>query len=158
MSPSAFEPPYRLIPIPQLPANAQEDHAEFFHVDMSLIHNVIIRGLNSCWVNAPLVKPKDEQAFAGYALTLIELIRSHHHGEETIIFPFLQTKFDMGDNINQHAEFHDGIEAFEKHFLDVKNKSEKYDAEKTRALLRAFADLLVEHLHSEVHISDQLLG
>lgn len=152
MSPATFEPPYALIPVPPLPTNFHDNHEESFHVDMALIHNVIIRGLNSCWVNAPLVKPKDEQAFAGYVLTLTVLIGDHHHGEETIIFPFLQTKFDMGDNINQHAAFHDGIEAFKKYILDVKNKSEKYNAEKTRTLLKAFADMLVEHLHGEVHI------
>jgi hemerythrin-like domain-containing protein len=118
--------------------------------DMSLVHNVFIRGLNSIWRNAPLVKPNDVDAFAGYSITCIRTIHEHHHGEEKIVFPYLQTKLDMSHNLEQHEGFHAGMDAFEDYMKKVQNKEETFDAEKTRELVKAFADPLVQHLHEEV--------
>ena len=39
---------------------------------------------------------------------------------------------------------------FEQYMTRVSNGEEKYDGEKTRGLLQAFADPLVEHLHEDV--------
>jgi len=118
--------------------------------DMSLAHNVFIRGLNSIWRNAVLVKPEDVGAFAGYSITCINTIHQHHHSEEKHIFPYLQTKLDMAHNLEQHEGFQMGMDAFEDYMKKVQRNEETFDAEKTRDLLKGFADLLVQHLHEEV--------
>jgi len=33
-----------------------DDIQENLHIDMALVHNMFIRGLNSIWTNAPLVE------------------------------------------------------------------------------------------------------
>jgi len=53
-----MQPPYPLIPLPYTPilANVMDDIQENLHIDMTLFHNIFIRGLNSIWTNAPLVE------------------------------------------------------------------------------------------------------
>lgn len=126
------------------------DHVATFSIEMSLIHNVIIRGLNSIWINAPLVKKEDEVAFAGYTLAWIELLDHHHHGEETIIFPFFQTKLDMTPNVDQHAAFLDHVNALKDYMQKVFEGKAEYDSDKTRELVHSFGDILVGHLNDEV--------
>ena len=96
------------------------------------------------------MKPQDERALAGYAISCTTAIHEHHHGEETIIFPFLSTKLDMSHNLEQHEAFQGGLAQFDRYFEDVQKKAKKYDAVKARELLRGFADDLVPHLHDEV--------
>ena len=152
MSVSDVENPYPLISLPTVPflAVLSDDVAAHLSTDMALVHNVFIRAMNSIWRNAPLVEPGDEIAFAGYSLCCLSAIHAHHHGEETFLFPFFQTKLDMSDNVEQHESFHAGMDTFEQYMNHVFNKEDKYDGEKTRVLLKAFADPLVQHLHEEV--------
>ena len=147
--------PWALISaLPSIPfvQDLDSDILGLFAADMSLVHNVFIRALNSMWRNAPLVKPKDVGAFAGYSITCIQTIHQHHHGEEAYIFPYLQTKLDMAHNLEQHEGFQTGMDAFEDYMKKVQSKEEAFDAEKTRDLLKAFADPLVQHLHEEVRL------
>ncbi|KAF8961806.1 hypothetical protein BDZ97DRAFT_1827254 [Flammula alnicola] len=121
-----------------------------FSIAMALARNVFIRGLNSLHYNAPLIKPGDEISFVGYALVWVEAMHSHHEGEEKIVFPFLQTKFDMGANLAQHEAFLNEVNKFEEHVKEVFNGEAEYDRTKTRALIEAFGDILVQHLHDEI--------
>lgn len=144
------KPPFPLISVPPLPTGYEHDHTETFYMQMSLIHNCYIRGLNSIWLNAPVVTPKDEKAFAGYALACTAAIHGHHEGEETIIFPFLQSKVDMAVNVEQHEAFYDGLAAFEAYMTDVQQNVEKFDPIRVRQLVMAFGEPMIEHLHAEV--------
>ncbi|TFK32639.1 hypothetical protein BDQ12DRAFT_692248 [Crucibulum laeve] len=148
MSPTSD--PYSLIPVPPPSPDDQHDNAEALYIDMILIHNVLIVGFNSIAVNAPLVRPGDEYAFAGYSLACTELVHTHHDGEESILFPFLQTKLDMSHNQEQHEAFGSGMAAFETYMRSVQSKTETYNKEKVQKLLNDFADILVQHLHDEI--------
>ena len=152
MSATDVENPYPLISLPTVSvlATVLDNPAAYLSCDMALIHNVFIRAINSIWRNSILVMPRDEVAFAGYTRCCLAPIHSHHHSEETFLFPFLQTKLDMSHNLEQHAAFQVGMHPFEQYMTQVYNGEEKYDGEKTRGLLQAFADPLVEHLHEEV--------
>ncbi|KDR77180.1 hypothetical protein GALMADRAFT_1327590 [Galerina marginata CBS 339.88] len=143
---------YALIPLPTNPVltSLEEDPQALFATDMALIHNVFIRGLNSMWRNAPLVKPGDEYGFAGYCLACIDAIHGHHHGEELFIFPFLQTKLNMAHNLEQHEAFHASMDAFQDYMKKVQLKKEPYDGAKARELVEAFANDLSQHLHDEI--------
>ncbi|KDR77177.1 hypothetical protein GALMADRAFT_246427 [Galerina marginata CBS 339.88] len=147
---SSEENRYPLIPVTFSSDWDFNDHAATFGIEMSLIHNVFIRGLNSIWYHAPLVKKADAISFAGYSLTWVILIHDHHHGEEEIVFPFLQAKFNMGDNVEQHAAFLKELNAFEEYMTGVFKNKETYDGEKVRGLVEAFGDTLVNHLHEEI--------
>ncbi|KAF9485708.1 hypothetical protein BDN70DRAFT_910065 [Pholiota conissans] len=141
-----------LIPLANAPVRFDPNGSltAWFSVDMTLIHNVIIRSINAMWKNAPLVIPADEAAFAGYVLSGIQLIHTHHHTEEYIIFPRLQEKLNMQHNIEQHEEFQEPMQQLEDYFKRVQAKENKYDGEKAQRLLEAFAEPLVAHLTEEL--------
>ena len=69
------------------------------------------------------------------------------------MFPFLQTKFDMNRNIEQHANFNSKIAAFEEYIRGVMEDKVTLDGEKVRNLVEGFGDDLVEHLHDEVNFT-----
>lgn len=54
---------------------------------MSHIHNAILRGYNSVYLQAPHVSAADKPAFVGYALTWYRFVKSHHDDEEAELFP-----------------------------------------------------------------------
>ncbi|KAF5325493.1 hypothetical protein D9619_009722 [Psilocybe cf. subviscida] len=141
---------YPLIQV-EVPSNVNfRDHAATFAIEMSLIHNVFIRGLNSLFTMAPRVTEADAIDFAGYALTWTHLLHAHHHGEETILFPFFKTKFDMDHNVNQHKEFIEPMKAFEDYMVEVQKKQAPFDGQKAREIIESFGDVLVTHLHEEI--------
>lgn len=54
---------------------------------MALLHNAILRGFNSIYLQAPYVKVEDYAAFVGYSLTWFRFVKSHHDDEEAELFP-----------------------------------------------------------------------
>ncbi|PPR03397.1 hypothetical protein CVT24_012522 [Panaeolus cyanescens] len=137
--------PYSLIPLPEdlkesknLPATIRQLaptpsflFLKVSSLDMSMIHNVFIRALNSIHLNAPKVTPLDM--------------------EEETMFPVLEKKIaEISHNVEQHKAFHDGMDAFKQYILDVKAKKETYDGEKAAELCKEFAKPMVQHLHDEI--------
>lgn len=57
---------------------------------MALVHNVIIRGYNSIYQQAPRIHQHDVRDFIGYCLAWNDMVLNHHHSEETILFPLLE--------------------------------------------------------------------
>ena len=57
---------------------------------MAIVHNVIIRGYNSIYQQAPLVRPADVRDFIGYSLAWIDMVIGHHHSEEEVLFPLIE--------------------------------------------------------------------
>lgn len=162
--------PYPLLPIPLVPSDKVTDLTETLYRDMSLIHNVYIRAINSIYINGPKAAAKDVKAFCGYALTVIRGIHNHHHGEEQIIFPFLADVANLKDsegvphqthdgaremeiNKAQHDAFTGGMDELEGYLKKVRDGQEQLDGWKVRGLVLAFAGKLVEHLNDEVSIT-----
>jgi hypothetical protein len=54
---------------------------------MAHIHNAILRGYNSIYLQAPHISEADKPAFIGYALTWYRFVKSHHDDEEAGLFP-----------------------------------------------------------------------
>jgi hemerythrin-like domain-containing protein len=76
---------------------------------MALSHNVIIRGLNSIYRQAPHVKPEDHADFIAYSKCWFEVLDAHHTSEETSLFPEIEAKTGekgiMKKNVEQHRSF-----------------------------------------------------
>ena len=73
---------------------------------MALSHNVIIRGLNSIYRQAPHLKPDDHSDFIAYSKCWFQVLNAHHTSEETSLFPQIEAKTAekgvMEANIEQH--------------------------------------------------------
>ncbi|KAJ3525965.1 hypothetical protein NM208_g11413 [Fusarium decemcellulare] len=76
---------------------------------MALLHNAIIRGFNSIYLQAPHVKDADKAAFIGYSQTWFRFVKSHHDDEEDNLFP--KVKDLLGDEA-VWAETHEEHESF----------------------------------------------
>lgn len=53
---------------------------------MALLHNSILRGYNSIYLQAPHIQEADKAAFIGYSLTWFKFVKSHHDDEEETLF------------------------------------------------------------------------
>jgi len=73
---------------------------------MAMGHNVLIRGLNSIYLQAPHVNPEDVPDFASYALCWHEVLDAHHRMEEESMFPRIEKetgeKGIMDGNVEEH--------------------------------------------------------
>jgi hemerythrin-like domain-containing protein len=75
---------------------------------MALSHNVIIRGLNSIYKQAPQIALEDAADFIAYAKCWHEALDAHHTMEETTLFPQIEEKTGekgiMDVNVDQHRK------------------------------------------------------
>ncbi|RPB03030.1 hypothetical protein L873DRAFT_1801107 [Choiromyces venosus 120613-1] len=119
---------------------------------MTLIHNVIIRGMNSIYLQAPHVPVQDVHPFIGYCKAWSEFLHAHHDGEEAISFPSIEKAVGvpglMQLNISQHQQFHDGVTAFDKYIAAV--TPEAFAGQKLNEIIDTFARPLTQHLTDEI--------
>jgi hypothetical protein len=73
---------------------------------MALGHNVIIRGLNSIYRQAPCIEPEEHVDFIAYAKCWHEVLDAHHKMEEDTLFPEIEAKTGeigiMEASVEQH--------------------------------------------------------
>lgn len=76
---------------------------------MAVFHNLLLRSLNTIYLQAPSVKDRDKKAFIGYAYCWYDAIDAHHAGEEKEFFPWIEEAAGepgiMDANIEQHSEY-----------------------------------------------------
>lgn len=130
--------------------HTQGNIAHWLADELALTHNVIIRALNSIWLNAPLLLPGDEPDFVGYALACLAFVRAHHRTQEETVFPHLQVKLDMRSNVVEHITFEAPLKKFESYLERVRDGKEKYDMEKVLVCRNEVGNIMVQHFHDEV--------
>ncbi len=93
MAPIYADHPFSLIPTPNFSLKDSKTTPDVFDElasEMALVHNIVIRGLNSIYLQAPHIKPVDEKSFCRYIACWYTLLHGHHHGEETMFFPAVE--------------------------------------------------------------------
>ncbi|KAK7033264.1 hemerythrin domain-containing protein [Favolaschia claudopus] len=122
-------------------------------IDMSISHNMFIRGLNAIYAQAEGIKPEQVKPFAFFCTSFLTMLHHHHHIEETLLFPFFETKLGehtMDANVEQHHAFMAGLEDLENYLKAVQAGTETYSGKSIISKLDSFADVLVEHLREEI--------
>ncbi|KAK3906060.1 hypothetical protein C8A05DRAFT_30129 [Staphylotrichum tortipilum] len=157
MAPVYADRPFSLISTPIFLANNNDRQPDMFDKlasEMSLVHNMLIRGLNSIYLQAPHIQPADTKPFAKYILGWCHGLHSHHDGEETMFFPAVEKMTGepgvMDTNIEQHKRFHDGLEQLQAYADDVVVGKEAYDGGRVVAIIDAFGPALIQHLTDEI--------
>lgn len=121
---------------------------------MACVHNMMIRGLNSIYRQAPHIKPQDVKSFLGYSACFYELITVHHAGEEDFLFPKIEEmsgdKGIMDHNVEQHHAFHNGIEKYNDYIKACLSGTETYDGAQLTAIIDDFGKILADHLRDEI--------
>jgi hypothetical protein len=122
--------------------------------EMVCVHNMLIRGLNAIYLQAPSISPKDEQSFLHFTEQWLKVLHSHHHGEEEDFFPLLERltgeKGIMDANVEQHHAFEKGVSKFETYICACLNGTEKYNGIKVTEIVDEFGLILREHLADEI--------
>ncbi|OJD20468.1 hypothetical protein ACJ73_08197 [Blastomyces percursus] len=90
---------------------------------MVLSHNAFIRGFNSIYQQAPRPqKATDKSDFVGYCQAWIECVKTHHHYEETELFPNINkaagTTGLMEDAVQEHELIYGGMDRMKAYYLD----------------------------------------
>lgn len=78
--------PLPLIETPQY-ATKKDDIWTKGATHMALLHNAILRGFNTVYLQAPHIKDVDKADFVGYSLAWFRFVKSHHDDEEAELFP-----------------------------------------------------------------------
>jgi hypothetical protein len=135
-------------------AHIQTDIFDMMASEMVNVHNMLIRGLNSIYLQAPYIKPADDKSFCKYVLGWYVLLHSHHGGEEATFFPTVERmtgiKGLMDTNVEQHRVFHDGVDELKSYAEAVIASKEKYDGNKIVELVDSFGTALTQHLADEI--------
>ncbi|KAK4120480.1 hypothetical protein N657DRAFT_692966 [Parathielavia appendiculata] len=157
MAPVYADHPFPVIPTPVFLAKSKNEEPDMFDElasEMVHVHNMMIRGLNSIYLQAPHIKSADEKGFCKYILLWHELLHGHHSGEEALFFPEVEkltgVKGIMETNVEQHKAFHDGIGRFKAYAQSVIAGGQKYEGSKVVAMINEFGPALIQHLTDEI--------
>lgn len=119
---------------------------------MALVHNIIIRGLNAIYIQAPHIASSDASDFLGYCKAWAEFLHAHHSGEEALYFPSIEKATGiagiMEPNVQQHAEFSPGLKAFSEYIST--STASTFSGQRLAEIIDSFAKTLVQHLADEI--------
>ncbi|GKT62139.1 hemerythrin HHE cation binding domain-containing protein [Colletotrichum tofieldiae] len=124
--------------------------------DMTMIHNLIIRILNTVYLQCVNVEksPGDVQDFVAYAIEWAKMVEEHHHTEEETVFPQVEQLAGvpglMQTNVAQHEAFHDGLHAYMGYLEKVQKGEEAYSGERLKGIIDSFMPILRQHLSDEI--------
>ncbi|KAI6756113.1 hypothetical protein HG530_011849 [Fusarium avenaceum] len=148
--------PFPLIATPtsQLHNGEYPDQFHRCASEMATIHNMVLRGLNSIYLQAPHIKPADEKSFLGYSACFYDLVHVHHQGEEDILFPAIEEmsgeKGIMDQNIEQHHAFSQGLKDYNIYISACLRDTEEYNGSRLVAIIDSFGHELADHLAQEI--------
>jgi GTP-binding protein EngB required for normal cell division len=126
--------------------------------EMSIVHNCLIRGINSVYNQCIKVSTRgtdtDKLDFANYAFQWTEMVHEHHSSEDSAIFPSMSEIAGvpglMDVNTSEHAVFHDKIGQYAEYLKGVVQGKEELDGEKVKTLIDCFMPELHTHLGNEI--------
>ena len=124
-------------------------------VEMTHAHNVFLRGLNSVYHQAPIIKKQqDAQDLFVFCRAWIVALEHHHNIEETTLFPAIdeitKQKSTCARERAQHKTIHNGLEQLEKYLTET--APEKYRWDNLKAVFDTFAPTLHAHLNDEIQV------
>lgn len=157
MAPTYADHPFAVIPSPEYANRQAGTSTDIFDKcasQMACLHNMMVRGLNAIYLQAPHIAPADERNFLNFIRVWYELLRMHHAGEEAKFFPDIEAmageKGVMEANVEQHHAFHEPLEAFGLYTDACVAGKDAYDGRKLVGLIDAFGPTLMEHLADEI--------
>lgn len=121
---------------------------------MCMLHNCIIRGYNSIWLQAPHVEDADKADFVGYCLTWFKFVKSHHDDEEDNLFPKVEATLGdkelWAETQKEHESFLEGLAEFNTYLTTLKSPTD-LSADELRRIMASFQEPFEHHFHSEIH-------
>jgi len=145
--------PLALIPTPQF-ETGEMDRFTKVASEMAVVHNSILRGFNSIYIQAPRVQLREYKNFIGYSLAWYDLLAAHHDGEEDFLFPNIEAQTGetglMDANVTQHELFQEGLENYASYLRSLKGEESRFSGTFLIGIMDEFKDVLAEHLRDEI--------
>ena len=155
-------PVFRLLAIRQQTNPSLQSGAMFVATEMAIVHNMLLRGLNSILRQAPCVpdslqpgsKSQDVSDLLFYVKVWTKTLKHHHDIEEASFFPLVEQETGivglMDDLEVEHEEFFDGLLALQTYVDRMIEKPSQYRWATMRTMINSFAPALTNHLYSEI--------
>ncbi|KAH7093693.1 hypothetical protein FB567DRAFT_545021 [Paraphoma chrysanthemicola] len=161
MSKPWADTPFALLPIPGQPGARTSTNPGVLSVciEMANVHNALLRGLNSIYLQAPHIsQPTDIADFLLYTQAWADTVHHHHSHEERLFFPAMKdialaaglAADIMEGNLEQHHVFEPKIHEMLAWVAAVRKGEKEWDSEVLVGLLDGFASILTQHLHDEI--------
>ncbi|KAG8927455.1 hypothetical protein FRC01_007467 [Tulasnella sp. 417] len=149
------EPAVKLFHCLPVPTGDLNDVHEMQPVRMAILHNIILRGFNSMiyYSGEITAGTKKYTSFLNYCNEVINFVHHHHSIEETLFFPWLETKLGegaMGGNLEGHEKFRAPLAAFEELLANLRSGKATWDLETFRKSLYDLVEVLRPHLEEEI--------
>lgn len=128
---------------------------------MALLHNSILRGYNSIYLQAPHVTPADTPDFIGYCKTWHKFVTSHHDDEEENLFTKVEELLDdktiLKETHTEHEAFLGGLAEFNAYLTSVSGgdtttstTSKTFSGTDLQKIMKSFEAPFGAHFHSEI--------
>ncbi|TVY87455.1 hypothetical protein LAWI1_G004210 [Lachnellula willkommii] len=121
---------------------------------MCVVHNVLLRGLNSIYIQGPNIQPADYTDFIGYSLCWYSVVHEHHTSEEDLFFPGIEEavgeKGLLDGNVEEHRSFQSGLDEFYNYLSSLSGKESSFNAAHLNNIIASFAPALCAHLAAEI--------
>lgn len=122
---------------------------------MAVVHNAILRGLNSVYLQAPSAKAQSNRAsFLQYCHKWYEVVHGHHSHEEAKLFPEIERICGedriMSVNVQQHEAFEGGIQIYAAYVEECIQDPASFQPAKLTSIIDGFGKELSTHLADEV--------
>lgn len=120
---------------------------------MAHIHNAILRGYNSIYLQAPHISHEDKDDFIGYCTAWVRFVKSHHDDEEVELFPVVEGILGRDDLFaetrKEHESFLEGLKRFEV-YLTTLGEPYDFDAGEVLRIMDSFQEPFNYHFHHEI--------
>jgi hypothetical protein len=128
---------------------------------MAVVHNAILRGLNSVYLQAPTERALSNRvAFLQYCRTWYLVVHGHHSHEEESLFPQFEKICGedgiMSVNIQQHHAFEEGVKAYATYIDECIGDPASFQPAKLRGIIDSFGKELSTHLVDEIESLQEL--
>jgi hemerythrin-like domain-containing protein len=161
--------PFELLIIPGQPGAPTCSNPGLLSVciEMANVHNTLLRGLNSIYLQAPhITEPADIADLMLYTKAWADTVHHHHSLEEKILFPRIDALAKESDvpaglmdpNVDQHHAFEPKVQETLAWAEEVRQGKKEYDSEVLIELINEFAPILTQHLHDEIDTLVKLEG
>ena len=133
----------------------QQSHAAIkCATEMAHSHNVLLRGLNSIYQQAPHVhQQEDARDLLFYCRAWATMVEHHHDTEESHLFPDLDaltgTPALTATNREQHRELHAGLHSLTTYAESTAPEDYVWESG-LRPVLDSFTPSFVQHLRDEI--------
>ncbi|KAG9041917.1 hypothetical protein FS837_011575 [Tulasnella sp. UAMH 9824] len=149
------EPTLKLFHCLPVPTGNLNDVYEMQPVRMAILHNIILRGFNSMiyYSGEVTAGTKKYTSFLNYCNEVINFVHHHHSIEETLFFPWLETKLGegaMGGNLEGHEKFRAPLASSEELLANLRSGKATWDLGTFRNSLYELVEVLRPHLEEEI--------